>query len=471
MLIAGTIDVVAANFISSPPFYWLTGLKTQLAAQAVQRPFVHLLLVSGSMPMSSRQREPKKSGLPRVRTGPEPSYLERLGMLYAHPIRIKIHNELSRREMSPTEWLGEFGGGSYGRVLWHFRKLEEHGWLRKVRSQKAVAGRGRNRDLYRATELAVIDDETWKELPPSIQVAFTARGLRILGERMGGALARGAVDARESAHLFTCQTIEVDDAGWEAAMICLRDCFTSLAQEQLDAKVRLENSSAPGTLMTVALAGFESPRLRSGQPRSARAKADSSAASHPLQLGDEDLPLSTRIAKVFADPLNLRIVDLLHSDAMSPSQILAAAGGLSLQSVDRKCQTLAELGWIVRLEGGGPPIFYKAAGPEAFDADLWDGIPEQATGGEAWPVFASFCQKAEDALRQGSFNARQDRHLTFSTFLLDPRGWTQVTQALHRCHDGIHKVKKDARTRGARGTSPPQHSATFLIAGFEDPEG
>lgn len=428
-----------------------------------------------SSPSPPRNSTKKSSGSRRVRTGPEPSYLMRIGVLYAHPIRMRMNTELYRREMSPTQWLEEFGGGSYGKVLGHFRTLEKHGWVRKVRSRKDIAGRGRARDLYRATELPVIDDETWAELPTSIQVAFTARCLRQLGERIGGALARGAVDAQVNGdRLFSCRSVRLDDRGWEAAMAILRDCFFSLAQEQLDAKVRLDTSPEHGRLMTIALAGFESPSY--GSVSLARKQMGATGSAHPpLRLSnDGGLPLSTRMAKVFADPLTLQILEELHFQDMSPSQLEDKMGGASLQAFDRRCQTLTELGWVVRREreADSPMVLYRAAGPEAFDADLWGGIPDSAEPTPSWPVFDEFCQKAEAALRQGSFNARQDRHVTWCTFLLDERGWRQVTHSLNRCNDRLIAVAAEARKRAvaAELTAPP-YVATFLLARFEDPEG
>ena len=388
-----------------------------------------------------------------------------------HEIRIKIVDELYRREMSPTQWLEEFGGGSYGKVLAHFKKLESHGWLRMVRSRKHVAGRGRERDLYRATELPVIDDETWAELPTSIQVAFTARGLRVIGERIGGALERGAVDAIGNGRLFVCRSLELDNEGWRAAMTALSECFFYVTQEQLDAKIRLKGSLEQGVPMTLALVGFESPR------RGASHKAGSGAVNggdvQPLRLSDDaEVPLSTRMAKVFGDLLSLQILKEIQCEAMSPTQLHRKLGGASVQSFDRRCQTLTNLGWAIRLGGASeaPPILYKAAGPEAFDADLWGGIPASAAKAESWPIFDNFCKKAEEALRQGTFNARQDRHVTICTFLLDERGSEQVNLALRGCFDRLSVLEAAARERAGRRSSLP-YLATFFLAGFEDPAG
>src|SRR6476620_2896023 len=109
----------------------------------------------------------------RVRISPEPSYLSRLGVVWAHPLRLTIVTELYMREMSVTEFFNEFGGSSLGNGRWHFQKLLEHGWIRKVRTKKVA--RGRPQDVYRATELAFYDDEVAEELPISVRAAFSTR--------------------------------------------------------------------------------------------------------------------------------------------------------------------------------------------------------------------------------------------------------------------------------------------------------
>lgn len=372
------------------------------------------------------------------------------------------------REMSPTQAFEEFGEGSYGQMLSHFKRLEEYGWLRWVRSERTKGGRGRPRNIYRSTELELVDDDTWAELPLSIQVAFTARTLQQLGERVDGALAANTVDTGKG-RFFRCRSIHIDDQAWDGAMTALADCFHSLAQEQIDAKIRLDRSAEKGLLMTFALAGFEMPRSQIGDQQR-RNHSDA-----PLHLDAGQVPLSTRIAKVLTDPLNLKIVKTLHAEPLSPTQLFARLGGRSLWSVDRRCQMLTELGWLVRDadQTDARAVLYRAAGPEVFDAEVWKTIPEKATEAQSWPIFHEFCTKATEALREGSFNARKDRHLSWVTFLLDERGWKQASAALRRCDKELSAIGKAARSKAADAARsrdvPPPYVATFLLTGFEDP--
>lgn len=420
-----------------------------------------------SRPSRERLSPPKAPPKPRLRINAGPSYLLRLGILYAHPLRMKIASELYMREMSPTQVHEEFGGdASYGAIFKHFKILEEHGWIRWVRQEQASSG-GRPRDLYRATELAVIDDETWEELPTSIQIAFSARTLQQLGERVGGGLAEGAVDRRDD-RFFECRSVVLDPQGWRAAMDALADCFHSHVQEQVDAKIRLEKSREPGFLMTVALAGFPSPHPAIPQSPSPTRSAGATGA---LRLDNGTMPLSTRMAKVFADPISLGIVKELHLETLTPSQLHTTLGGASTRDYWRRCKALTELGWLIEAtEADAPPGAYRAVGPQVFDdADIWSIVPVGAEKAESWPIFYEFCTKASDALRQGCFNAQPIRHVTWCTFLLDVQGWKQVTRSLRICHDRLSRIAMESQRRiGSGRNSTSLLPATFFLAGFED---
>jgi hypothetical protein len=254
-------------------------------------------------------------------------------------------------------------------------------------------------------------------------------------------------------------------------MTALADCFYMLAQEQLDAKIRLDRSPERGMLFTFALSGFEMPQPHSDAPR----KVEASQPAPLLRLDLGDMPLSTRMAKAFSDPLTLEIVKATHREALSPSRLYAELGGRSLWSIDRRCQMLTDLGWLVRQDDKTDEraVLYRAAGPEVHDVDLWKEIPEAARQAESWPVFERFCVMASTALRAGSFNARTDRHLTSFTFLLDRRGWMQAGVALRKCDRNLKAIEAASRGRAAAAArtrrADPPYRAAFLLAAFADP--
>src|ERR1051325_540007 len=92
----------------------------------------------------------------RVRLRSQPSYLERLAVVFADPARLTIVTELFARPMSPSQFYEEFGGGSLGRVDRHFKRLADSGWLRLVKRATGGKRRGAHEHFLLAPELATL---------------------------------------------------------------------------------------------------------------------------------------------------------------------------------------------------------------------------------------------------------------------------------------------------------------------------
>ncbi len=221
-------------------------------------------------------------------------FLRRLSVVFADELRLKIITELYMREMSPKQFFEEFGGGSITRVDRHFKRLSMHDWLRLNRRESGGSRRGATEHFYRAPELAVFDNETWSLLPYSMRIAFNWRTFNQLAERVRDALQAGTLDARPDSHL-TWTPLFLDQLGWERVIAAIDALFEALFEEQADAKLRIFNSGEEPILATVALAGFESPT-------SPRGRLDERTTPTLVEVKDSVVPLSLRLAKVFADP-------------------------------------------------------------------------------------------------------------------------------------------------------------------------
>lgn len=383
----------------------------------------------------------------------------RLGVVYADSLRLTILTELWMREMSPKQFFDEIGGPSLDSVRKHFEKLVDYGWLRRVR--KRSSGPGRPEFVYRTTELAVIDEETWAKIPFSIRDAFTLQLMQQLSERVGLALTAGTLEADHDFSLLT--PLIVDEASWKQGLKILSDCFRSLELEQTDAKVRLTEQQRPPTLMTVAMAGFESP------PSEGRFRAERVLPASTLPM-DTSIPWTIRLAKVFGDPINLRIVWRLNERAMSPTQLAAKIGGVSPQTFDRKCKLLVDLGWVTQVDkdsDGTRRVLYRATSPAVTPDQAWAIIPPSLRSGESWNIYRRLCELVFEAVQQGTFNARADRHLTWGTLLLDEIGRDQVTRALRQVIRSLARLENEAKRRiDAKNKG---FISTFFVGGFLSP--
>jgi hypothetical protein len=392
------------------------------------------------------------------------SYLERLGILYMSEIRLTIVMELYLREMGVQQFYDTIGGSSYTSVRRHFEKLVEHGWLRWVRD--APTGRkGRPEGLYRATEQALIDTETWRLLPVSIRDAFTVMLLEEMGVRLGEALESGTAEVRADC-VAAFRTFEVDAEDWCKGHDAVERCFQTLRQEQIDAKIRLDKSLEQPFLMIVNLAAFEAPGSR---PHGDLALPKAEEALPPP-------PWSLRIGKVFSDRLNFAIIDELNRAAMTAAKLQETLGEPSPQGILRRCKRLMALGWAVNIgTETGEPLHganvyqFRAAAPNVSEQDIVGGIPPRLRKGESWDSFRHFIATSLQAVEAGTFNNRVDRHLTMSPLLVDEIGWKQVTQALRVCEETLLGLEAETQRRGSGSSKSERFPAAFLIESFQAP--
>lgn len=182
----------------------------------------------------------------------------RVSKLFADPIRVQILIELNLRDMSPTQFFNDFGGGSVTRVARHFHVLEKYGWLEEVEQKTGGRRRGAVEHFYRATGHAVFDEEAWKGLPKSVASSLSAVMYQGLGARIHEAMEAGTFDARDDRH-FTWTTFLLDEQGWKEMVARIDELFYWTLDEQERAKKRLTTSGDKGIPATAALALFESP--------------------------------------------------------------------------------------------------------------------------------------------------------------------------------------------------------------------
>jgi DNA-binding transcriptional ArsR family regulator len=404
----------------------------------------------------------------RISTQSQASFLQRMGVLFADPLRERIVTELYMREMSPSGFHAEFGGGSVPRVDRHFKRLAEHGWLTFVRSESGGHRRGSTEHFYRTTELAVVDNETWSQLPNAVKAAFSRRNFEQLAERVRGALQAGTFDARPDRHLSWTPLL-LDRLGWERAVAAVDGLFESLFAEQADARRRILESGEKPIPATIALAAFESPS-RYRNAGKVRTGADSTKGA------DSPIPLALRLSKVFADPLCLKIVAETNLREMSAGQFHERFGEATISGIRRRFKMLAEIGWLRKVDQktggrrrGATEYFYRATGPAIFDSDTWMDVPDSIKTTYSWRTFEQLSEQVKEAIEAGTFDARPDSHFSWWLLRLDQLGWEKIIAAVDALFAFIFEAQEDAKLRMSSSGEKPI-TATLALAAFESPQ-
>jgi hypothetical protein len=186
-------------------------------------------------------------------------------------------------------------------------------------------------------------------------------------------------------------------------------------------------------------------------------------------------PLMLRLAKVFVDPLRMKIMAECNIREMSPKSFYEEFGGGSLSRVSRAFEVLVDYDWLAqtRTETGGKrrgaiEHFYRATGVAMFDADTWTEVPDTMKTTFTWRAFETFAHQVKEAMEAGTIDAREDRHFTWTPLRLDKQGWETVIAWLDAIFYFLAEEQEDANARMAETGEEPI-PMTVALAAFESP--
>lgn len=386
--------------------------------------------------------------------------------MFADPVRLRIVSELFQREMSPSQFFEVNGGGTLSRVDSHFKRLTKFGWLRLVRRESGGERRGATENFYRAPKLAIIDAETWAELPRPMRSEFSWRIFEQFAERVKAALEAGTFDKRPERH-FTWTPLVVDERGRRRVIQLVDDLFEGLFEEQADARTRLRRSKEAEIHATVGLAAFDSPSLKRNR---------SGLLLPPPLMGEVQAgeTYTVRLARIFSNEVNLKIITELSLRQMSPSQFADEFDG-EVPEIARRFRTLVEQGWLVKVgqktggrRRGGVESFYRATKPAVFDSHSWSMVPNRVRTTYSWRIFEQLAEQVREAMDAETFDSRVDRHHTWTPFVLDRLAWNQVIAAVDAVFYAVLEEQRRAKQRLAKSKEGPV-IATVYLAAFESP--
>ncbi len=189
-----------------------------------------------------------------------------------------------------------------------------------------------------------------------------------------------------------------------------------------------------------------------------------------------NLPLMTRLAKVFAEPLRIRILAVLNAREMSPKQFHEEFGGGSLSRVSRHFDLLVEYGWLhlTRTKTGGKrrgavEHFYRATGPAVFDERIWPDLPRSMKEMVSARIFEELGERVRAAMERETIDARDDRHFTWTPLRLDQQGWENTITRFDDLFRWIFEEQERADARLAETGEAPI-PMTVALAAFESPK-
>jgi len=182
-----------------------------------------------------------------------------------------------------------------------------------------------------------------------------------------------------------------------------------------------------------------------------------------------------RLAKVFADPMRVKILVECNKRVMSPSQFFAKFGDGSLTKVARHFRVLVRYEWLELVETktggkrrGGVEHLYRATKPALFDQRSWPGIPLSLKNAITAETYETYAERVVEAMEAGTIDARDSRHFSWTAVLFDQLAWDNVISRMDALFEFMLEEQANARVRLAESGEQPI-PATIAFAGFESP--
>jgi DNA-binding transcriptional ArsR family regulator len=190
---------------------------------------------------------------------------------------------------------------------------------------------------------------------------------------------------------------------------------------------------------------------------------------------------SETICNALKHPLRVRILEVLNEGPRSPSQFVEEGlipkehyttyqQALSLASYHFR--ELEKEGCLKVIESiprrGAIEHVYRGLARVYFNDAEFEETPRQTRQRLSRISLQGLIARADRAIREDTFDARADRHLTWVPMQLDERAWEEVIATLAETFAQLTVIREDARDRLA-ATGEEVIPTTVAMLGFESP--
>jgi DNA-binding transcriptional ArsR family regulator len=195
--------------------------------------------------------------------------------------------------------------------------------------------------------------------------------------------------------------------------------------------------------------------------RAAKSKTAESAKTPEL--------VDVRLMKALSHKERVQCLSILSEREASPNE-LSELLTTSLNKISYHVKVLKdfELIEMVKTEPrrGAVEHFYRAKHRVIFPDHLWSNIPRAMRQGITREVLGDALDDIGTAVKEGTFDARDDFHLSWIPALLDLEAWQELKAALIEFEERAMNAQAEASQRLAK-SGEEGLPATFALFGFE----
>ncbi len=176
-----------------------------------------------------------------------------------------------------------------------------------------------------------------------------------------------------------------------------------------------------------------------------------------------------RLVKALAHPLRVEILTILNERMASPNELSKELEeGLSQVSYHVKVLKDFECIEMVKTEPrrGAVEHYYRATARAFLTDSDWQSLPESVKPGVSASSIQMIIEDVFGALTGGTFDARDDRHLSWTPGIVDEQGWEESVELAAETLESVIKIQAESMKRLAK-SGEEGIPATTVVMNFE----
>ncbi len=178
-----------------------------------------------------------------------------------------------------------------------------------------------------------------------------------------------------------------------------------------------------------------------------------------------------RLARALGHPLRVQALTILNERVASPNELAQELGeGLSQVSYHVKVLKDCDCIELVKTEPrrGAVEHYYRATSRAFLSVSEWQQLPASIKPGMSASLLQTIMDDAVDALKAEKFDARDERHLSWTPLIVDEQGWQDLTSALADMLERVFDIQAESTSR-LSDSEVEGFTATVAMMGFEAP--
>ncbi len=169
--------------------------------------------------------------------------------------------------------------------------------------------------------------------------------------------------------------------------------------------------------------------------------------------GKKETGVDQKLVKALAHALRVEILTILNERMASPNELSKELDeGLSQVSYHVKVLKDFECIEMVKTEPrrGAVEHYYRATARAFLSDKDWKALPDSVKPGMSASFIKMLIDDVVGALQGGTFDARDDRHVSWTPGVVDEQGWTELTELLEETLKKIVAIQTKAAARLAK---------------------